>query len=184
MFVKYKRKFLFEVKSILGNSCAHFDKLGSSHVFHEERSVTFEQPSQTEVENILCRDELAIKNAYKLSRDLAKQVLVVMISDLDRVFKAELPHAVQIAYGLTGYTVTVEQVRNILTAVRKKCNEFGLDVVAECFDRAFARLATRDYNNTPLILLQPSKDIWNKASRSIDELENLHADRTTVCFEP
>lgn len=86
--------------------------------------------------------------------DIAKQVLVVMLSDCDRMYKSELPHSCPIAYGLTGYSFKTQQASNILRDVRRGCLNYGLNVVAESFDGAFYKLVVRGENNKPLTLLQ------------------------------
>ena len=64
------------------------------------------------------------------------------------------------AYGFTGYSFTTQQTSDILKEVRQCCKEYGLNVVVQCFDGAFAKLAVRGNDNEPLTLLQLSKDIW------------------------
>lgn len=96
-------------------------------------------------------------DAYKLNRLVAKEIMVVMLSDLDRTPKPEMPHAVPIAYGLTGYSLQTDCMRKAITYILNECQQRGVKVDVVSSDGQFHRLAVRDESDTPLTLLQ----VWH-----------------------
>lgn len=165
-FVYKNSKFLIEVPSLKGNACSHAD---SEDIVMEHspelKSCSNDIVTVSELQSSIYKTEKYVRKAYALSRNLAKQVLVIMLTDLDRIFKPEIPHATPIAYALTGYSITSEKVMNMLSIVRKHCTKTNITVIAECFDGAFARIATRGEKGEPLTILQLSKDTWGKVTK-------------------
>ena len=165
-YIETHCKFLCEVESVKATPCHHQDlivhKVENAHISHKPQREASDKVCE-DTDQLVYDTEKCLNAAYNLSRDFAKQVLVVMLSDCDRIFKAELPHSCPIAYGFTGYSFTTDQAANILKEIRQKCNERGLNVLVQCFDGAFAKLAVRGEDGKPLTMLQLSKDVWSSA---------------------
>ncbi|CAC5380282.1 unnamed protein product [Mytilus coruscus] len=184
-FVDLQCKFVCEVPSYVGNEC-HHENMNLNNT--DDLFITHET-SAIEIMSIFSDCEKHLHASYSLCRDIAKQVFVVMLSDVDRLFKPEIPHACPVAYGFTGYSFKADQASKILSEVRKECGKHGLNIVAQCYDGAFAKLAVKGINNEPLTLLQLSKDIWKSASNTskpdiireiasigvVQKLENLNS---------
>ncbi|MEW8543591.1 MAG: hypothetical protein AB2693_08640 [Candidatus Thiodiazotropha sp.] len=165
--MKTNTKILCEVPSVTAISCQHdaSEEIGCFE-WHPARDASIDK-SFAEFGITVHKAKDAIEAAYKLSRTMAKQVLVVMISDVDRCYEAEIPHAAPVAYALTGYSITSEQMSNVMREVRLQCQQRGLNSVAECFDGAFAKIVTRDKDGNPLTLLQLSNDVWNDSKKTL-----------------
>lgn len=89
-------------------------------LFHDDASDLTPNLNKDDIQSVRFNSQLCLDRSYNQMRDIAKQVLVVMLSDCDRVYKSELPHSCPIAYSLTGYSFTTQQASNILSDVRRK----------------------------------------------------------------
>ena len=58
-----------------------------------------------------------IDEAYQLSRKKATEVLVFLLSDVDRSWKPEIPHALPVAYAMKGYILPTEVMRSMMNDV-------------------------------------------------------------------
>ena len=113
-----------------------------------------------------------IEQAYNLTRLPAKEVLVVMLSDVDRIQRSDAPHAVPLAYGLSGYSLKVENIRVMLHKIIEVCAHEQLHVPVVSFDGQLIKIALRDSNGRPLTILQLQKDVWKstKAMKKCDQI--------------
>lgn len=103
--------------------------------------------------------------ADHLTKLIASEILVFMLSDVDRKFKPEMPHAIPIAYGLKGYSLKSESLRNMINHVVQTCHASGLHVPVISFDGQWARIAMRDKDGKPLTILQLQKDVQTEARK-------------------
>jgi len=83
----------------------------------------------------LLKGKKMLKEAYALKRTFASQVLVyLMLSDLDRLWKPHLPHAVPLIYCYIGYSLPMDIARNLLNHVTKACTKRGYQIAAVSSD--------------------------------------------------
>lgn len=111
----------------------------------------------------------------QLQREMASQVIVVLLSDLDRMWKPEEPHAVPAMYFFRGYSLSMETMRKLIDDCKA---EFKMqDVIVSSADREFYPIIVRDKNGRPLTKFQLSKDLWNEVSKlkNNELLTNLEA---------
>ena len=87
------------------------------------------------------------------------------MTDLDRLYNAEIPHAIPVAYGLKGYSLATDALRKTLQHVLLACHQKGMYVPVASFDGQWYRLAVRDANDNPLTKLQLQKDVWKSAQK-------------------
>jgi hypothetical protein len=120
----------------------------------------------------------SVEEAGTLSRNLASEVLVFLIADLDRVHQREKTHALPVAYGLKGYSLTSSALRMMLEEVVKKAQQFGLHVPVVSYDGQWWTLAVRSKHGEPLTALQLQKDIYNLAKKQ-SKAEILRTIKTT-----
>ena len=52
------------------------------------------------------------EDAVVLTRPRATEIIVFMMSDLDRYYKPEIPHAIPVAIGMTGYSLNISGSQN------------------------------------------------------------------------
>lgn len=88
-----------------------------------------------------------------------------MGSDLDRLANFGCGHAFPIAYGLHGLSLKTEVVRKMLQQVLHKTEKKGLAPLCFSSDGQFINVMTKDFNNTPLTLLQVQKEHWQNVNK-------------------
>ena len=162
--------FIVELPSLRGKKCqcteieprsSGTDKLGK-HDSHATRLNHDVSPAQ--VTEYL---DTAIKSsheAYELVRRPAKEVLVTVISDLDRTDKSDrhLAHAVPIQYNLAGYSLHMATVREIIKQAIDECKKRQLGVKAVAFDGQFLELSVTDDDGYPLTICKLMKKFWRE----------------------
>lgn len=95
-----------------------------------------------------------------MTRLASKEVIVVMLSDLDRMNQPDIPHAIPVAYGLAGYSLKTENIRRLLLQVLIECAQRNLHVPVLSSDGQFYKLAVQNINGDPLTVLQVAKSVW------------------------
>ena len=140
------------------------DTMDGTYGFHG-READGGSFSLIELEQTMYSVRSSLNEAYDVSRLIAKEVLVAVISDLDRSQTKDGPHAVPIAYGLSGYSLKCESVRGIILDILQSCDNKGLHVPAISFDGQFYNIAVRSNDNQPLTILQLAKDIWERSKK-------------------
>ena len=111
---------------------------------------------------LLCEEVL--KDAYEVQRDIASQVVVYLLADLDRFWKDEQPHAIPILYFFRGHSLSVD-VRKITESCKEECRSSGLDLVVTAADGEFTQLIVRGHDGSPLTQHQLTKDVWKEAGQ-------------------
>lgn len=111
----------------------------------------------------------------QLQREMASQVIVVLFSDLDRMWKPEEPHAVPAMYFFRGYSLSMETMRKLIDDCKAECKM--QDVIVSSADGEFYPIIVRDKNGRPFTKFQLSKDLWNEVSKlkNNELLTNLEA---------
>ena len=123
--------------------------------------------------------QAVLKEAYDVTRLAAKEVMVVMLSDLDRLHAPDIPHAIPVSFGLAGYSVKTENIRSLLFNVLRECVKRGLHVPVLSSDGQFYKLAVQNRRGEPLTVLQLAKNVWKSSckitkSDQVSELMNVN----------
>ncbi|OWF39409.1 hypothetical protein KP79_PYT22952 [Mizuhopecten yessoensis] len=109
--------------------------------------------------------------AYKLNRVKANEFLGIMISDLDRMSSMTSIPSVPIAFGLKGYSLPTDTLRNVLEFVLTECEKAGLYVPVCSFDGQWSLVTVTDQDDSPLTTSQLQKDVYQEVKRkSVCEL--------------
>lgn len=106
-----------------------------------------------------------ITETYELKRHIASQVVVVLLADLDRLWKPEEPHAVPAMYFFRGYSLSMDIMRQLLEACKKECKHHALDVSVCSADGEFYNLMVNGKDGQPLTEHQLSKEVWTEVIR-------------------
>ncbi len=162
-------RFVCEIPSLKAIPCSH-NVPEDTHVFvgchgTKARHHSKMQLSLFSMQQTLYKAKTALVAAYNLCRLPAKEVLVVLLKDLDRVKTDDVPHAIPIAYGLSGYGLKVDNIRSLLIEIVKSCKQQDIHVPVLSFDGQFYRIAVRDQSGLPLTILQLQKDVWAEAKK-------------------
>lgn len=111
--------------------------------------------------------------AHQLQRRRATEVLVWLILNTDRLWDAERPQAIPVAYALKGYSLTCAQMRSMCDDVLKFCTEKEMNIVCMAFDGQWLKLIVRDADGKPLTLLQLQRDVYDDACKAT-KMKQIH----------
>lgn len=114
--------------------------------------------------DLVTRCENKLKEAHQLHRKKASEILAFILSDIDRIWKPEIPHHLPIAYALKGHSITNDILRKMLADVLAATEASGIDIGCLSTDGQFHPIISRGMNNKPLTLLQLQRDVWAKCS--------------------
>ena len=120
-----------------------------------------------------------LSDQYQSTRVLATEILVFVITDLDRLFHFERNNAHILAYGMKGSSLLTDTYRKMLLYVLSLCKAKNLYIPLVTSDSAFQRVAVRSATNEPITLLQLQKDVWSEAKKTqksaiISHFKNLN----------
>ena len=134
-----------------------------------------------DIENITMRAVASLQTCNTLCRRKATEILVWLLSDVDRTWKAEVPHSLPVCYVMKGYSLPVKVMRRMCDDVLDACRSRNIHVACTTFDGAYLNLATRDCEDQPLTLIQLAVSLWREVCKlSREELINILA---TVVLE-
>ena len=115
----------------------------------------------------------AINGAYNIQRKAAKEIIVAMISDLERQSNLkDLPHAVPISYYMSGFSLKMSVMRRLLSELLQTCEDKGVNVKVVAFDGQFVELSIIDELGFPLTLSKLHKVVWQEAI-SVDKTKQI-----------
>ena len=182
-YCKTKVTFKADVKSVIAKTCCHAQETDCSsdvklnlHGTLQPRQLTACTPA--DFQTTLYELSETIKESALLSRHMATQVLVYLVSDLDRTHSQERMHAVPIGYGLKGYSITAEITRKMMDDILDECYKGGLYIPVVSSDGQWFKLAVRSSKEEPLTLLQLMKDVY-KSAKSMKKSDILKSFKET-----
>ena len=94
---------------------------------------------------------------------------MTVLSDLDRMHQRNTTHAVPIQYGLSGYSLRMDSVRQYLEEAVLSCEKRQLFVKVIAFDGQFLEVATTGEDGQPLTILQFMKKYWQDVQKMTKE---------------
>ena len=138
-------ELLAEFPSCNSSVCTHTGKtyqIENARGYHasppnRDSSVKQTYARLTKIGQTIMRTVKCIEEMYDVLRTPGKEVLVTLLSDMDRMKQSEHAHAIPIAYGLSGYSLKVEVIRSMVAEITTACTEQGLKVVAVSSDGQF-----------------------------------------------
>ena len=107
-----------------------------------------------------------LEEGFQLLCSKASEILVFIITDLDRKFSTTIPPHMPDAYGLKGSALSIPTMRKFMHDVRKECKEEGVKVLTECYDGQCAMMVMKDSKGHPFSCLQVMKKIWLKEKKA------------------
>ena len=106
-----------------------------------------------------------LKESYKLLRKRATEVLVFILSDINRLAEPQKPLSIPVAYAMAGKSVNNKALRLMIQKVRKECLQKNITIVAEAFDGQWSKAVTHASDDSPLTRLQLAKKTWNEVKK-------------------
>ena len=120
-----------------------------------------------DIEQVLQNVSDSISNASLLTKPRATNVIVYMLSDLDRTKHDEKKLlTIPVYYGLAGKSVPVATLRGLTQDVLCSVQQRGLHVACKGFDGQMYKLAVEDDNERSLTLLQEQKKLWLEENKN------------------
>ena len=107
-----------------------------------------------------------VEEAYQLERKKATEILAFVLSDTDHMHDPQHPNQVCIAYGLKGYSLTTDVLREMMEEAHNKCHEHGIQIIADCMDGQWSKVALHDLDGNPLTRLLFQKDCCSKQNKA------------------
>ena len=141
IFMEKNIKYLGEFKSVQGTSCSH--QLLSDDIYrgHKQQNKGTTTMLIQDDKELPLRLNKYIEEAYNILRTKASEILCFLLSDLDRMYKPELPHSIPVAYGLEGYSLKSEAMRSMMETILSECKkEVFTYLFAVWMDRGIAWL--------------------------------------------
>ena len=183
IFLKENVSLIAEVPSVRAKPCYHAARATPNFPYHfthitNQQRVNV-QPAMHNLIESLVSAEKGIQETYRLTKTRATEVLVFMLSDLDRIYKPEIPHSVPIAYGLQGRSLTTSVMRKMLRHVLSECAKRSLYVPVFSSDGQWYNLCVKDNADQPLTILQLQKSVWadvkkGKKTQILNELSEIN----------
>lgn len=166
-----KSQFIAEFPSLRYQACKCPDLSNIDGVFMQHGSYLDVQPTIFTFADLSASLEStmnAFKDTYDILRKSAKEVIVTVVSDLDRLstpFSPYAGHAVPIQYGFSGFSLTMTTARNFIGKAIRACNSRNLNVKVIAFDGQFLELAVSDASEKPLTVCKFMKALWEKVCK-------------------
>ena len=182
-----KCTFIAEFPSVKGITCKCTTKAQQpSDAFHRHHTPMPAQHGTYSVETchvamLSAKDE--VQEAYQLLRKPAKEILLGVISDLDRTvdpIQPDLPNAMPFLYYMVGASLKMDTVRLLLQHAALEVESRDLHLQVKAFDGQFLDVAIKDFEGKPVTLCKLDKEVWEKAKKvskddQIKHLSNLNA---------
>ncbi|XP_053406396.1 uncharacterized protein LOC128559213 [Mercenaria mercenaria] len=134
----------------------------SPYVIPNTKEILVSPLTYDDLQRHLLLGEEVIKDAYEFNREIASQVVVYLIADLNRLWKKEEPHAVPVTYFYRGHSLSMDIMRKITESCKDVCRSNGLDIVASAADGEFTPIIVRGRQGNPLTQHQLAKDVWKE----------------------
>ena len=182
-FIETKTRFLYEIPAMQGFygegkiskewlSPYAVTKLDNIGIERDNDELDFEMK--------ICAEEAKsiISDGYQVLRSLAREVMVFMLVDKDRIHDNYVSYAMPIAYVMKGASMSNDQLRFILDKIRNELNKRRISILCECSDGQWLKTCTSSKDGTVLNLLQMSRTTWKSVSslskdRCLENIEKL-----------
>ena len=109
-----------------------------------------------------------VQGAYHLLWKPVKEILLGVISDLDRAvntIEPDLPHAMPSLYYMVGASLKMETFQLLLQHAASEVESRDLHLQVLAFDGQFLEVAIKDFKGKPVKLCRPDKEVWEKARK-------------------
>lgn len=174
-FLKQNVKYLGEFKSLKAIQCRHdsaqTDGVYGSHSSSTEQRQTFNAIDLFEIKSCIDDVKCLINQHFTLCFDRPSDVMVFMLSDLDRTYAIDKPYVFPVAYGLSPKHLKADTVRQMLEFLREQLKTYNIHVQVEAFDGQFSKLSIVSYDGSSLSELQERKMHWKETcAKSSHEL--------------
>ncbi|VDI03707.1 Hypothetical predicted protein [Mytilus galloprovincialis] len=167
--------FVAEFPSLLSVqcSCESTDDYDNVYGYHtKDDSMTTLSSLNTSLDTlsiVVDKTCTALNDAYQTLRKPAKEILLTVVSDLERKTSDDFDtanYAVPIQYALSGYSLSMCCVRKLLDMSLVECSSRKLNVKAIAFDGQFLELAVSDDCGRPLTICRFMKQFWDQVKRT------------------
>ena len=112
------KELQMEVKQYCDNNVKLMCEVPSITVKHNNLNAESENRDLT---SIITRTTSFLQGSYQLCRKKAAEILVWLLSDTDRMWNVEIPHALPVAWAMKGYAMPVGVMRHVWWHIECLC---------------------------------------------------------------
>ena len=81
-----------------------------------------------DVLSVIKMTRTSIEESHQLLRKRSSEILVWLLSDTDRLWHAEIPHSMPVAYAMKGYSLKLDTMRSMCNLVYDHCKEHNIHI--------------------------------------------------------
>lgn len=119
------------------------------------------QVELSDVQNTLETLKMWFIDTYECLPSVASEILVFMVSDLDRMYNMESENAHIVAYAMKGPSMRNDILRKMIHDVISTCEKHDLKIVLTSSDGQWHQYGFTDDVKAPLTVHQLMKKVWN-----------------------
>ena len=165
-------------------------QVGDNFPFLQHRGEPVDQPERDwdqavqDMKSAMQLAKEAILEAFELERRRSSEILLFVLSNIDRVSTKKSPLGIPIAYAMKpARSFAVKHMRKLLSMLKPNLLEQGINIIADCYDGQWAQLCFRTEHSEPLTLFELQRDIWSQFQKTtMDKLMAIVTDCTMVNY--
>lgn len=163
----FKAELLCEIPSVVASSKpATRQNTKSPYYQTVKTSSAIDTDLQiTDVVQCLVKCKKTILEAYSFQKPVASEVMIYLLSDMDRTWKQEIGHGLPVAFLYKGYSFPMTTARGISEKVPKACDDKAIHVSCVAFDGQFAPLKDYDSHGNPMSLFAFQRQYWTNVKK-------------------
>lgn len=109
--------------------------------------------------------KLLVEESHRVLRTPAKELVLFMANDKDRLHEEDTPNHLPFAYAMKGKSMSNVDMRHLSGICLNKCKEEGIDLVGSTFDGQFYNFVVYDKDGLPLTKFHLARSTWQKILR-------------------
>ena len=173
-FLSKNVEFVCEAPSTIAIRCEHESREKDFETIYKSHPArNFQGTELLDLEGILQSVKNNVTTTHELTTPKATNLLVYLITDLDRVRydENEVMTGVPVFYGFAPTAPKMEVMQALSEYITAELEKRGLDIRTRSYDGQMFRLAVHDTTGNPLSLLHQQKQLYSKvASMKKDEV--------------
>ena len=167
-FIKSCCVFAMEVPPLTGNQgTLHKSELGSPYCIAPELNMELLNTTNAQKKCSVLATEarLLFHEGHRCLQQQAKEAMVFINSDKDRLHTSKVPNSAPMAYALKGKSMSTADLHHLINTCRCELLKRNIPILCEVYDGQWKNVVTFNEAGEPLTLLQMFKKSWDAVSR-------------------